>query len=150
MWHKKIKDDLSEVDNCVSYFMKELEEAKKEVNQSGLMVNVLDKLPSFYEYRYGQFQEIEAVLEVLDSKIEGKKTERYKKFLEHYQRALSSTDVKRYVDGDPDVLELVSLRIDINYIRNRYYGIISSFEKKHYALSNITKLRVAGIEDASI
>lgn len=150
MWHREINADTSKVLEFVDYFSSELVEAKKEVKQSGVIVNVLDKLPSYHEHRYSQLQEIESVLEIMDTKIEQKKTEKYKKYLEHYNKVLSSTDVKRYVEGDIEVVELIQIRVEVSYIRNQFFGIIKSFEMKHYALGNITKLRCAGIEDASL
>ena len=35
-------------------------------------------------------------------------------------------------------------------MRNSYLGITKGFEIKHFQLSNIIKLRVAGMEDADI
>lgn len=150
IWHREIRDDTSKVLDFVDYFNNELKEAQREVKQNGLLVNVLDKLPGYHEQRYSQLQEIEAVLEIMDTKVEEIKTEKYKKFLEHYNRVLSSTDVKRYVEGDIDVVQIMQLRTEVSFIRNQFFGIIKSFEMKHYALGNITKIRCAGIEDATL
>ena len=76
--------------------------------------------------------------------------EKFKHFLEHYRRQLSSSDCKKYVDGDKEVVELAELINEVAYIRNQYVGIIKALEMKAFQINNIVKLRTAGIEDARI
>lgn len=150
VWHRLISKDKNKIMDFLDYFEKEIEEAKKEIKISGLLVNVIDSLPSYHDVRYSQLQDVESVLEVLENEIKAKKTEKYKQFLEHYKRNLSSTDVNRYVEGDPDVVALYELVTEISYIRNKLFGIVKSLEMKHYGLGNVTKLQCAGMENVRI
>src|SRR5699024_6123184 len=107
-------------------------------------------LPSYHEERFGQLQQIEAVMEVLELEMRKLESEKFQFFLEHYRRALSSADCKRYVEGDKEVVEQSELINEVAYIRNQYVGIIKSLEMKAFQINNIVKLRTAGIEDARI
>ena len=74
----------------------------------------------------------------------------FKKYLENYQRALSSRDVEKYVDGEADVVDYEKLVNEFALIRNNYLGILKALDQKQWQITNIVKLRVAGMEDASL
>lgn len=149
-WHWVIKADKNKIIDMVEYFDKELEEARKEIRQIGVIETIAAKLPTYHETRFGQLQQIESVMEVLEIEMRQLEAEKFKHFLEHYKRQLSSSDCKKYVDGDKEVVDLSELINEVAYLRNQYVGIIKSIEMKAFQLNNIVKLRTAGIEDARI
>lgn len=149
-WHWVIKADKNKLIDMIEYFDKELEEARKEIKQVGIIENIAAKLPSYHENRFGQLQQVESVMEVLEIEMRQLEAEKFKHFLEHYRRQLSSSDCKKYVDGDKEVVELAELINEVAYIRNQYVGIIKALEMKAFQINNIVKLRTAGIEDARI
>jgi hypothetical protein len=63
---------------------------------------------------------------------------------------MSSRDAEKYSDGEPEVLEMQRLINEFALIRNKYQGLIKGIDVKQFMISNITKLRVAGMEDASV
>lgn len=149
-WHWVIKADKTKIIDFVNYFNDELEEARKEIKQVGVIETIASKLPSYHENRFGQLQQIESVMEVLEIEMRQLEAEKFKHFLEHYRRQLSSSDCKKYVDGDKEVVDLSELINEVAYIRNQYVGIVKSIEMKAFQLNNIVKLRTAGIEDARL
>ena len=63
-------------------------------------------MPGIVEHRFNQLQEIEAILEYLNIELRRIRSKSFKKYLENYQRALSSRDVEKYVDGEADVIDM--------------------------------------------
>jgi hypothetical protein len=63
---------------------------------------------------------------------------------------LSSRDAEKYADGEQEVVEYEEIVNEVALVRNQYLGIIKALESKNWTLSNIVKLRVSGLEDASI
>ena len=59
-------------------------------------------------------------------------------------------DAEKYADGEQEVVAISELINQVAYTRNQYLGITKGFEIKHFQLTNIIKLRVAGMEDAEI
>jgi hypothetical protein len=78
------------------------------------------------------------------------KSKFFKQYLENYQRALSSRDVEKYVDGEADVVDMEKIINEFALLRNKWLGILKGIDMKQWQITNITKLRVAGMEDASI
>ena len=92
----------------------------------------------------------EAILEFLNIQLRKIRSKHYKKFLENYQRALTSNDVRNYIDGEDDVVDMDKIINDFALIRNQWLGITKGLDQKQWQITNIVKLRVAGMEDADI
>lgn len=149
-WHWIIKEDKAKIIDMVEFFESELEDARREIKQVGLIESIAQKLPTYHEHRFSQLQQVETVLEILEIEMRQIESEKFKLLLEHYKRALTSSDCKKYVDGDPDVVALSQLIADVSYVRNQLVGVVKSLEMKAFQLNNIVKLRTAGIEDSLI
>ena len=104
----------------------------------------------FYFNKIVQLQEMEAILEYLNIEYRRLRSKTFKKFLENYNKKLSSRDADKYVDGDADVVDLAKIINEFALIRNGYLGITKGLDQKQWQLTNIVKLRVAGMEDANI
>lgn len=150
LWHKVLRKDHTKIDDFMEYYKKELQAARKEVNKLGVIEKLSQELPSVLESRYSQLQDVETAFKVMEVELEALESKTFKKYFENYNRTLTSTECKKYVEGDYAVVELKMVIYDIAYIRNQYLGIIKAIEMKGWQLSNIVKMRTAGIEDATL
>ena len=132
------------------WYENELQEARKETKLFGNLEKQAANLPGIVEERFGQLQEIEAVLEYLNIELRRTRSKFFKQYLENYQRALSSRDVEKYVDGEADVVDFEKIINEFALLRNKWLGVMKGIDMKQWQITNITKLRVAGMEDASI
>ncbi len=149
-WYAKISKDIAFLPSCIDHFYKELDQAKTEVKISGNIEKSSSVLPGIVEHRFNQLQEIEAILEYLNIELRRLRSKTFKKYLENYQRALSSRDVEKYVDGEADVVDMEKIINEFALLRNHWLGIVKGLDIKQWQLSNIIKLRTAGLEDASL
>jgi len=107
-------------------------------------------MPGTVEHRFNQLQEIEAILEYLNIELRRLRSSFFRQYLENYQRALSSRDVEKYVDGEADVVDYEKIINDFALIRNKWLGVLKALDQKQWQITNVVKLRVAGMEDASL
>ena len=107
-------------------------------------------IPGVVEHRFNQLQEIEAILEFLNIQLRKIRSKHYKKFLENYQRALTSNDVRNYIDGEDDVVDMANLVNEFALLRNKFLGLLKAIDAKQFQINNIVKLRVAGLDDAEL
>lgn len=150
MWYSKIAKDISHIPDAVQYFNDELDEARKEVRVFGNIEKASAAMPGIVEQRFSQLQEIEAILEYLNIELRRLKSQHFRKYLESYQRALSSRDCEKFVEGEADVVDFEKIINEFALLRNKWLSITKSLDIKQWQLSNIIKLRVAGMEDASL
>jgi hypothetical protein len=149
-WYAKVSKDIAYLPSGLDYFYNELMDAKTEVKIHGNVEKSSAALPGIVEHRFNQLQEIEAILEYLNIELRRIKSKAFRKYLENYQRALSSRDCEKYVDGEADVVDMEKIINDFAMLRNLWLGIIKGLDIKGYQINNIIKLRAAGLEDISL
>lgn len=149
-WYDRVSKDISNIPDAVAYYEAELLDAKNDTRIAGNIEKASANMPGIVENRFNQLQEIEAILEYLNIELRRLRSQHFRKYLENYQRALSSRDCEKFVEGEADVVDFEKIINDFALLRNKWLGIIKALETKAFQLNNIIKLRVAGMEDASL
>ena len=149
-WYSEISRDISRIPESILHFEDELIRARLEVKLKGNIERAAAEMPGIVEHRFNQLQEIEAILEYLNIELRRLRSHYFKKYLENYQRALSSRDVEKYVDGEADVVDYEKIINEFALIRNKWLGVLKALDQKQWQITNIVKLRVAGMEDATL
>jgi len=149
-WFNTVTQDLAQIANCIEYYEAEIIAAKSDIRLRGNVEIASREMPGIFEHRFNQLQDIEAILEHLNIDLRKLRSDKFKKFIEHYNRALTSRDAEKYVDGDPEVVSLSKLINEFALLRNKFLGVIKGLDTKQWQITNIVKLRVAGMEDATL
>jgi len=149
-WYDKVSKDISAIPDAVAYFESELQAARLEANITGRIERASAVMPGLVETRFSQLQEIEAILEYLNIELRRLRSQLFRKYLESYQRSLSSRDCEKFVDGEADVVDMEKIINEFALLRNKWLGIIKALDIKQWQLSNIVKLRTAGLDDATL
>lgn len=135
----------------LSYFENEAKIAKEtELVMKGRIETLSTKIPVIMDNRFTQLQILNAAIEYFERQLDSIKSGHYRRYLERYQKALSSRDVEKYVNGEEDVIAMANIINDISLMRNIFISITKAIDAKSFQVNNITKLRTAGLEDASI
>jgi len=150
MWYSEVSRNINKIPDAVAYFESELNDAKNEVKLKGNVERASSAMPGIVEHRFNQLQEIEAILNYLNIELRRLRSSYFKKYLENYQRSLSSRDVEKYVDGEADVVDYEKIINEFALMRNKWLGVLKGLDQKQWQITNIVKLRVAGMEDASV
>jgi hypothetical protein len=129
-------------------FLDLYEVAKKDLDYSGPIERLASKIAGMTAYRYGQLQEIEAILEYLEQREIRTKTDKTRHYMEHYQRTLTESVARNYADAHQDVQDVRQVTQQVAYARNLFLGVMKGLEYLHFQISNVTKLKCAGLEDA--
>jgi hypothetical protein len=149
-WYNKVVGDLGTIVDSITYFENELQEARFECRIKGSLEKASSSLPGLTEYRFNQLQEIEAILEHLNIELRKVRSVTFRKYLEAYNRQLSSRDAEKFVDSEQDVIDLTHLTNQFSLLRNQYLGIMKGLDTKQWQIGHITRLRTAGMEDIVI
>jgi len=149
-WYSEVARDIGKIPDAILHFETELRDAKLECKVKGNVEKLAAELPGIVEHRFNQLQEIEAILNYLNIELRKLRSSFFKKYLENYQRSLSSRDVEKYVDGELDVVDFEKIVNEFALLRNKWLGILKGLDQKQWQITNIVKLRVAGMEDASL
>lgn len=149
-WYSEVSRDINKITDAISFYDTELREARLELRLTGNIEKAAASLPGMFEHRFNQLQEIEAILEHLNIEMKRLRSRYFKKYLESYQRALSSRDVEKYVDGEKEVVDYDHIINEFSLVRNKWLGVMKAFDQKSFSLNNVIRLRTAGLEDATL
>ena len=150
MWYNKVVQDLTNIPDFINHYEAELQSAKRDVSVHGRVEKSLTDLPGLTEHRFNQLQEIEAVLEYLNIQLRKIRRKHFQKYLESYQRALTSRDAEKYVDGEDEVVDFETIINEVALLRNKWLGIMKGLESKNFMLGHVVRLRTAGMEDVAV
>jgi hypothetical protein len=149
-WYTRITQNLGVLPDFISHYENELISAKQEVKVYGNVEKNIAAIPGVTEHRFNQLQEIEAVLNYLNIQLRKIRRKHFQKYLEAYNRALTSRDAEKYAEGEDEVIDMEVLINEIALLRNRWLGIMKALESKNFMLGHIVRLRAAGMEDITI
>ena len=149
-WYGKVTTNLSVIPDFVTHYENELQSARNDVRIYGNVEKNISNLPGITEFRFNQLQEIEAVLNYLNIQLRKLRRKHFQKYLEGYNRALTSRDAEKYVDGESEVIDFEVLINEVALLRNKYLGVLKGLESKNFMLGHVVKLRTAGMEDITI
>ena len=98
-WYTEVSKNIEVIPQCIKHFEEEYKQAKKECSIWGNLEKASAAMPGVVEHRFNQLQELEAILEYLNIEKRRLRSKTFKKFLESYNRVLSSRDADKYVDS---------------------------------------------------
>ena len=149
-WYSRIVEDISTLPDFIQFYENELASARSEIIIHGNVEKNISALPGITEHRFNQLQEIEAVLRFMELHLRKLRRKHFQKYLESYNRVLTSRDAEKYTEGEDEVIDYEYLINEVSLVRNKYLGIMKAIEQKSFMLGHITKLRSAGMEDLTL
>lgn len=150
MWYNKVVQDLGNIPAFIVYFENELISTKVDCGVKGNLEKNVAALPGITEYRFNQLQEIEAVLNYLNIQLRKIRQKHYKKYLEGYNRALTSRDAEKYAEAEDEVIDMETIINEVALLRNKWLGVMKGLESKNFMLGHVVRLRTAGMEDVTL
>ena len=149
-WYTRITQNLGVIPDFITHYEAELISAKQEVKIYGNVEKNIAAIPGVTEHRFNQLQEIEAVLNYLNIQLRRIRRKHFQKYLEAYNRALTSRDAEKYAEGEDEVIDMEVLINEVALLRNRWLGILKGLEAKQWQMGHIVRLRTAGMEDITV
>ena len=149
-WYTRITQNIGVIPDFIVHYENEIIQAKNEVKIYGNVEKNIANLPGITEHRFNQLQEIEAVLNYLNIQLRKIRRKHFQKYLEAYNRALTSRDAEKYAEGEDEVIDMEVLINEVALIRNKWLGVMKGLEAKQWQMGHIVRLRTSGMEDITI
>ena len=119
-WFSIVIQDISKIPDAILHYETELDKASAEVKLHGNIEKQSASMPGVVEERFRQLQEVEGILKHLEIQHRRLRTKHYKKYLENYQRALTSRDAEKYAEGEDEVCDYEALVNEWALLRNKW------------------------------
>lgn len=119
---------------------------KLEGQHLELIMRNLPQHQTFYNKRAHDMKQVVKWLENYKAKVEAKFTRNYAQG----QRALGAREITTFIAGEREIVELNQLIIEANLIHMKLDSIVEGFIQMGWMCTNITKLRVAELQETII
>lgn len=151
-WFKDIQRDLGTIPDALEWYFTKLAEGHNEVNISGTLIRVNQNQPGLVAYYDAMHTDLDMILEFIERKHRIAKAKKLRELADAppTNSKLSATDLKLLAETDDDVMSLEQLAQEIRYVYKQFSSLMKAFEQRGYTLNNITKIRVAGLEEVNV
>lgn len=116
----------------------------------GRLAEIESKIPGLAAENLSRIGDLEIMLKHLENMEMVAKKNRTTYYMEHYQRKLSETVAAKYAEADDDVQAIRLIRFRVGSVSSQFEAVSRGLEYLHFQLTNITKLKVAGMDDAEL
>ncbi len=129
----------------------ELSEAEEKLKISGKRLEIANSENSAWLHYYDQRRvELHTLVKFFKTEEDRVKGRLFKSYKENHSRALGEREINRYIDNEDAYLYAHSLLLEVEELYELYQSVVSAFTSRNYTLSNITKIRVASLENVEI
>lgn len=111
-----------------------------------LIARNLPQHQMFYAHRATEMKHVIKWLENYKGKIEARFTKNYSQG----QRALGVREAATFINGEREIVELNQLIIEASLLYSQLDEITEAFKQMGWMVGNITKLRVAELQEATL
>jgi len=102
---------------------------------------------SYYDERRIELHTLVKYFEAQVNKVRGKL---FKDYTETYSRELTDRGKDKYIDKEESYLNIYEVYLEVKETHDQFVRVVDAFKSRGFALNNITKIRVAAMEDAVI
>ena len=106
--------------------------------------------PTWQLYYDQRRSELHILLKYIEGLLAGVRGKLFRSYTETPSQILSDRAKDQYINNEPAYLSMLEIMLEIKDIHDRYQAVCDAYKSRGYALNNITKIRVASIEDAII
>ena len=143
------EDKLAMVLDRLPAYEQKLQDAEPIFKLENRRLEEIARTLPHYQVSYDQtYQELKALEEWLNNIKEKKIAKYWKKYLEGYQRTLTSRDIQAYIAGEKEIVELNQIIIEVTLLKSNALSVVEAVKNLGWMLGHITKLRVAEMQDA--
>lgn len=101
----------------------------------------------YYGARRG---ELKTLLKFMDDQVASVRGSVTKRYVENYSRQVGERVMNTFVDAEPEYLSMRELYLEIEDLYNRYDAAVDAFEKRGYALRDLTNARIHQLETSQL
>lgn len=142
-------DNPDEIVRLIEKYERLLEESLGDVVIAGKTLEVANREQPTLFYKYGSVHaESESVVKLIDMRAEYTRSRVFKRIKDNSDRAMADRTIDKYVESEQEVMDLISIGIEIRNLRDKLAAVVQALTARGYALRNITEARVNQLHSA--
>jgi len=143
--------DYVKLPDILDQFTNDLMPAKEQYSNEGkLLENCLSKNSAQMHYYDERRIRLHSLVKFFRMEVDRVRGVWYTKYNENYSRTLSIQMINKYIDAEPEYLNVYKILIEVEEVYEDYISVVDTFKQRHYELTNMSKLRIANLEFSEI
>jgi len=141
------------IDKCIEYYIDQIDNGLIEVTVRGTLSGLIQESAGLYSYYNSMANDVLQIRMWLEMKQEHASAEKYKWFLnspeakKEYGSGLKVTDVRNYIKCEGNLVAYDMMIREMSNLQHQLESIVQTLETRGMSLSQVVKLKIAGIED---
>lgn len=100
---------------------------------------------------YGQLKvELKSIVKEIEMKVAAKRGELFQRFNENHSRELGERVIGQYINNHFEYLNVYAIQLEVEEVYEKASEVVAGFEKRGFALRDLTAARVAEVQDYTI
>jgi len=143
--------DYKNLPALLEVYENDLLHAREQLEIRGKKLEIANSENSAWLHYYDQRKiELHTLVKFFAAEEERVRGSLFKSYKENYSRALGEREINKYIDNEDAYIYVHSLLLEVEERYELYQSTVNAFISRNYALSNITKIRVAQLEFVEI
>lgn len=132
-------------------FESELDGVEKSIAIEGKRLEAANREQSVWLHYYDQKRiELHTLVKYMELQVSKVRGKLFRSYTEAHQRELSDRAKDKYIDNEQSYLDMYEIYLEIKELYDKYQSVVDAFQQRGYSLNNITKIRVASLEDVEL
>ncbi len=103
--------------------------------------------PTWQSYYDQKRIELKTLTDFFDMEVARVRGKMFRKYKENSNYTLNERETNQYINNEKAYLDVYQLYLEVKEMLDKYKAVVDAFTTRGYALNNITKIRVASLED---
>ena len=103
--------------------------------------------PTWQSYYDQKRIELKTLTDFFDMEVARVRGKMFRKYKENSNYTLNERETNQYINNEKAYLDVYQLYLEVKEMLDKYKAVVDAFTTRGYALNNITKIRVASMED---
>lgn len=143
------EDDLQAIIPLLPKYEEKIAAAEKIFKLDGRRLEEIMRTIPQHQAAYDEYlNELKGLQEWLDNIKEKRIAKFWRKYLEGYNRTLSTRDIQAYIAGEKEIVELNQIIIEVTLLKNNMSSIVEAVKQMGWMMGNVTKLRISDLQDS--
>jgi len=143
-----ITKDLNNIEKYIEKYELLIEEHQDFFNMEGKKLEYICKTLPLLVRKFKQASyELKTYTDSLKLIKENTESFFWKKYTENSRRQLDKKDLQMYIQQEPEWITISECLLEIEHIKYKIQAILDALDVAHWQMNNITKIRIASLEE---
>jgi hypothetical protein len=144
----EIGDKFEKLPAVLAEYDKALEDIEKQIEIKGKGLEGANmENPTWQSYYDQKRIELKTLTDFMDLEVSRVRGKLFRKYKESHSRELNEREINQYINNEEAYLIKYQMYLEVKEMLQKYQAVVDAFTTRGYALNNITKARVASLED---